>query len=151
MKQKPNQITFGLQQIKTEQFATFEEVLCDGGKTGLTTNVKFGADLSHRIVGVIMSFTFNCNNSPFIKLETSCGFQIIEDDWKALKDEEKLTIPKGLAQHLAVIAVGTSRGILHAKTEGTDLNKFFLPTINVTELVKEDQVFEFEDEKSTKE
>ena len=36
--------------------------------------------------------------------------------------------------------MGTLRGVLHAKVENTPYNMFILPTINVTELVKEDIV-----------
>ena len=35
------------------------------------------------------------------------------------------------------MTIGTTRGILHAKTEGTCFNKYVLPTINVTEIIKE--------------
>ncbi len=37
-----------------------------------------------------------------------------------------------------MLCVGTARGILHAKTEGTAFNDFILPAINVEELVEED-------------
>jgi len=36
------------------------------------------------------------------------------------------------------LTVGTVRGILHTKTEGTNFNGFVIPTINVTELVTSD-------------
>lgn len=54
-----------------------------------------------------------------------------------------LVIPKGFLRHLAMLTVGTSRGILHAKTEGTCFNKYVLPTINVTLIIKEDATFNF--------
>ena len=37
-----------------------------------------------------------------------------------------------------MIAVGTARGILHAKTEATKFNQFLIPPINVVELIKDD-------------
>ena len=43
--------------------------------------------------------------------------------------------------HLIVLTIGTVRGILHAKTEGTKYNSYILPTINVAELIKTDIVF----------
>ncbi len=58
-------------------------------------------------------------------------------------DINTLIVPKGLLCHLAMLTVGTSRGILHAKTEGTCFNKYVLPTINVTEIIKEDASFDF--------
>ena len=52
-----------------------------------------------------------------------------------------VSFPKGFMAHLAVITVGTTRGVLHAKTENSKFNKYFLPTINVNELVKNDISF----------
>lgn len=137
------QISFGLRHIKTEQFATFEENLCDGENVQLTTDIKFAVNNETSMIGVLAKFQFKCNNQPFIKLVASCHFQIKADDWKLMLEKNQITIPKGLAQHLAVLTVGTSRGILHAKTEGTQLNRFFLPPLNLTEIVKSDQVFTF--------
>ena len=48
-----------------------------------------------------------------------------------------------------MITVGTLRGVLHAKTENTEFNEFFLPTINVTDLIKEDIRFNLDDQKNT--
>jgi hypothetical protein len=39
-----------------------------------------------------------------------------------------------------MLCVGTLRGVLHAKTENSVYNKFYLPTINVNDLVKTDIV-----------
>lgn len=46
---------------------------------------------------------------------------------------------------MAVLAVGTTRGILHTNTENTPFNQFLIPAINVAQLVKEDFKFLFGD------
>jgi hypothetical protein len=56
-------------------------------------------------------------------------------------DEKEIILPCGFAQHLLVLTIGTVRGILHAKTEGTAYNQYVLPTINVAEMLKEDVKF----------
>jgi len=43
----------------------------------------------------------------------------------------------------AMLTAGALRRILHAKTEGTSFNKYVLPTINVTGIIKEDAKFSF--------
>ncbi len=53
-----------------------------------------------------------------------------------------LTLEKGFARHLSVIAVGTARGVLHSKTEDTDLNHIALPLINIEEVLQEDVIIE---------
>ena len=55
---------------------------------------------------------------------------------------KKLTVPKKLLQPITMLTVGTSRGILHAKTENTPFNQFHIPLINIEELIKEDKVLE---------
>lgn len=46
-----------------------------------------------------------------------------------------------------MLTIGTTRGVLHSKTENTPFNSFLLPTLNVMELVKKDVVFKLEGEK----
>lgn len=60
------------------------------------------------------------------------------------KDNTKLTVDKGFLQHMAMITVGTTRGILHSKTDNTRFNKYHLPTINVARLISENRIFNFE-------
>jgi len=51
---------------------------------------------------------------------------------------KSIILPVSLITHMAVLTVGTARGILHSKTENTKFNKYLLPTINVTESLKSD-------------
>jgi hypothetical protein len=44
--------------------------------------------------------------------------------------------------HLAMITTSTCRGVLFAKTEGTEFYKFIIPTLNVTGMINEDAEFE---------
>jgi len=71
-------------------------------------------------------------------VEATCIFHIEPSDWEMLIIEKGLLIPKVFITHLTLLTIGTVRGILHAKTEGTNFNGFLLPTVNVTELVTAD-------------
>jgi hypothetical protein len=84
--------------------------------------------------------SFESNKNRFLSIEASCQFKITEDAWSNFLDQDTntLKVSKGFLSHLAVLTIGTTRGILHAKTEGTCFNKYVLPTINVTEIIKED-------------
>jgi hypothetical protein len=42
-----------------------------------------------------------------------------------------------------MLTIGTTRGVLHAKTEHTLFNQYLLPTINVNDIVKEAVEIEF--------
>ena len=65
-------------------------------------------------------------------------FCIEPNDWDTFINEVAIIVPKSVITHFCVLTVGTVRGILHSKTEGTNYNGFVVPTINVTELVTGD-------------
>ena len=133
-------IGFKLQNIETEQFATFEDAFTEGEQVSLSTNLKFGLDEEKQIIAVILSVQFLQKKSPFLKLDAGCHFSISESSWNEFlnKDKSKIVFPKGFITHLSVLTIGTVRGILHEKTNNTPYNNYLLPTINVTEMITED-------------
>ena len=143
MNKKSSGIGFALRKVTTEQFAILEEGFNDKGKIKLNTSLRFAADASKKIVAVFALFTFYSDQKPFIKIEAGCHFSIKDTAWGAMVDNKtnKLNVPKGFLGHLAMLTVGTTRGILHTKTEGTCYNQYVLPTINVSEIIKEDVSF----------
>jgi hypothetical protein len=143
MKKKENSIGFALSKVSTEQFAVIEDGFNNKGNIGLNTSLRFAADKKQRYVAVFASFTFYSDQSPFLIIEAGCHFSIKEAAWKEMLEAESktLTVPKGFLCHLAMLTIGTTRGILHAKTEGTCFNKYVLPAINVTEIIKGDASF----------
>lgn len=142
----PTKVGFALQKITTEQFALIESGFVDNGNIKLKIDLRFAADDVQKVVSVFSSFTFESEQKPFIIIETGCHFNINDETWVQMyrTEEKKIHLPKELITHLAVLTIGTTRGILHAKTENTCFNKYLLPTINVTELVKEDAIFSFD-------
>lgn len=148
-----DQITFGLRQITTEQFAIIESAFDEAkGNFELGTGLRFGFNTDKRIITPLLAINFSQDKSPFLLLEIGCHFEIIEEHWKNLfnSNTKELKLPKELARHLVMLTVGTLRGVLHAKTENTPFNKFFIPTINVNDLVKEDLLIKTNDSIATK-
>ncbi|PZO31280.1 MAG: hypothetical protein DCF13_01470 [Flavobacteriaceae bacterium] len=138
-----DQISFGLRSITTEQFAIIESAFDKSNeKVELGNGLRFGFNLEKRSIIVLLSVNFNQDKGPFLILEIGCYFEIIKEDWDKLynPDHAEIKLPIALARHLVVLAMGTLRGVLHAKVENTSFNMFLLPTINVTEFVKEDVV-----------
>lgn len=136
-----NEIGFALAGIKTEQFAVFEEIFVGNKKVELTTNFNFKMNDDEKRIGVYATFQFEQGKKAFIKLVVSCHFDIHEDALQEFTKNKEITLPLLFMRHLCVITIGTARGILHCKTEGSMLNVFILPTIDVTQLLKEDVVF----------
>lgn len=141
METKKN-IGFRLLNIITEQFATFEvENIPD--ENDLQSDLQFSINPNNRVITCRMKFQFLHASQPIVVLTVVCNFDVEENSWNEnILSNKKITLPKHLLEHLCVITVGTSRGILHAKTENTTFNKFIIPTLNVTTLVEKDIVFE---------
>jgi hypothetical protein len=143
--EKKNQVGFVLRKITTEQFAIIESSFDKTNQNIEVSNgVRFAVNLNHKMVNTIVSVQFIQNENPFLILEISCIFEIIEENWSEMfnPDLEQITLPKSIATHFVVLAIGTLRGVLHTKVEHTIFHDFLLPTINVTEIVKEDVIIE---------
>lgn len=141
MRKVDTQVGFALKGIKTEQFAIFEENYASKKDTDLSTELQFKLDQTNKQIAVFLGFEFMQGKKVFIKIQVSCHFKIEENSWKSFIQGNKLIVPKGFLAHLAMITTGTSRGILFAKTEGTQFSKFIAPTLNVSEMIQEDATF----------
>lgn len=140
MGKEAQNIKFGLSRISTEQFAIIDDNFSSSKGIHLKTNLRYGADGSSKMISCFVEIVFESENKPFLKVEGGCHFSIGDKSWDELKDENSVNLPKGFVRHLAVLTVGTVRGILHTKTEGTDFNKYVLPTVDITAIIKEDAV-----------
>ncbi len=136
-------IGFSLKKLTTQQFAIIEDVVKDGENIELKTSVNFGFDPQKKMIAVFFYVSFLQKNTPFLILETASHFHILDESWSSFEsnNQKEIIVPKGFISHLVMLAIGSSRGVLHAKTENTKYNKFLLPTINVNELIKEDVKF----------
>jgi hypothetical protein len=142
MDNKP-QIGFALNRITTEQFAVFENVFDEREEININAEVRFGADYESKVIAAFALFKFEQNQSVFLLIEASCHFNIDDNAWKSFSDaEHKLKVDKGFLSHLAMFTVGTARGILHSRTEGTRFNEYCLPTINLSEMITNDAFFD---------
>lgn len=144
MKATENNIGFALRKISTIRFATIEEVHKKKGEETLTTSVKFGINKEAHYLSVLVTIQYEKQKSPFLLAEVACDFNIVKPAWEKFKVEgsDAIEVPKGFITHLTVLTIGTVRGILHAKTEGTIFNGYVLPTLNVSELVTENIRFQ---------
>lgn len=141
---RKDKVGFRLLKITTEQFAVIENSFDEKANIQLGIEFEFGVDDEHRILASLVRFELLTNNKPFLLIHVRCDFDIEEDAWADFlcEEEKSVCFPKGFVGHIAMLTVGTARGVLHAKTENTKYNQFFLPAINITNFVKEDVTFE---------
>jgi hypothetical protein len=135
-------ISFNLVKIKTDQFALFEENHLEKGNIKLSTNLSFGLNTDDKVFSVTTKFTFEIKKKPFMTIQVSSFFQIEDTAWNNFNTNGQMVFPKAFVAHMAMITVGSARGVLHAKTEETIFNKYILPTLNVAEMIPEDVVFD---------
>ena len=136
---------FEIQEIQTVEFATLTKSIDPDKIIRLDSNLQFG--IYPEVNGIVCEITIELyeEEKMILKLVTNCNFIVENNSWEKLKTEEnKISLPKGFLSHLATISMGTTRGILHTKTENTIFNHFTLPLINVKEMIQEDQPFEIE-------
>lgn len=141
-----NQLGFALTGLRTVSFAIIEAANKKTGKTNLITGLSFGLDIDDNVVTCSTRFSFEKKQDhPFLLLEIQALFEIEKNDFvnKMKQDDNSYLIAKGLAIHFAVLTIGSARGVLHAKTEGTPYNDYLLPTIDVNDMISEDIIFEF--------
>ena len=132
-----------MNRIRVDQFAILTDSI-PPEDLSLGFAISFGVAPSIHEVCTTVRFDISHAESPLLILELSCFFEIREEDWNKVKQDNKVIIPKGLLAHFGVHTIGTARGILHCKTEGTQLNAFILPPINVSERITEDIIIEID-------
>lgn len=142
MENKDKNIEFSIKNINTEQFALFEENRFDNGKINLETNLSYGLNVIERDFIISIKFTFEMKKKPFMSIQVNCNFEIGFESFNDLIIDNKIKVPNWFIAHMAMITVGTSRGILHSKTDGTIFNKYIIPTINVAQMIPEDVIFD---------
>ena len=132
-------IAFQIVGIKTEEFAIIEELFDKKNEQiQLGLDFSFAVDAEKRAVACSAEVKFLQDVKPFIKLKITNTYIVDENSWKRLEKDKKVILPKNFATHLLVLTIGTLRGVLHSKTEGTEFNRFVLPTLNVSDVINED-------------
>ena len=143
MEKKEASFSFALNEIVTKQFAIIKDAYKKGeASTDLAANLLFGCDPETRRVAVDFTFRFEQQGKQFLVIEVSTAYLIAPESWERMLDDDKVTIPRGLATHLAILSIGNVRGVLHAKTENTEFNWLMIPLYYVADDVKFDLVID---------
>lgn len=129
-------VRFRMFKINVCQFA----ILADAPSVSVSIENKVGLDFSkeNRNIRVNMEFNFSDGMKSLMLLKMNCEFNIHKEDWDSFTKDGVTIISKSLIDYLIVQTVGTARGILHCKTEGSPFNCIVLPPIDVSHKVKED-------------
>ena len=133
------EIQFKYAAIRTDQFATFDYPnITTIKECTVSGEVQTGNNFDARTIMIPVLSNIKFEDSLVMTIKVSSFFEIEEESWNDLKKEDFVVVPKEFLYHIGGLAVSTTRGILYAKTEGTDLNRFILPIIYMDQVIKGD-------------
>jgi len=138
---KKEPLRFRIYQIETIQFALLQDKM---SRDDLSFSVRFGyqLDYQNKLIRTIFKFDLLHNDHPAVVIEVAVDFNIESESFESqIEKEHEYRVPKDFAIHLAMVTVGTTRGILHEKTRNTPFNTFPIPTIDLTQSIKNDLIF----------
>ena len=134
---KESVLAFALVGIETMQFAILNEVV-EAEKLAFTASFSFGMDAKQNAVACVFKYQLFSGEIAALVIETSVNFAVSEDDFElTIAQKGECVLPKNFAIHLAVITVGTARGILHEKTRHSPLHIYPIPSIDVASEITE--------------
>ncbi len=131
-------IPYRLFKIETKQFAMFPDLFVAGKEMTVSTELSFTPSTDRTAIRSIVTLKYKQEYDLLMILELACFFKIAPEGWDEMKENNRWKVPADFLRYMGTIVVGTARGVLHTKTEGTVLNACVLPPINVAELVTED-------------
>lgn len=140
-------ISYRFSKIETKQFAIFPDSFNTQKDIETTINLNFAVDLRRTNIRCLVTITAsqNENEKRILILELACFFDIAQEGWKEIQIEDHWKVPVEFLRYIASITIGTARGVIHAKTEGTALNSFILPPFNLTEGIQKDYIISSKD------
>lgn len=136
-------IKFRMDNIRVPQFAIIKETP-DNDLYSVNTSISFKVSEETRHIACICKFDFlDESDTMLFTGEIMCEFAIFPKDWdeKIIK-YDKIVVPRELLEFLAVHTVGTSRGILYCKSEGTPYASYIIPPLNLRAIITEDAEFD---------
>jgi len=143
MENQSNIISFKLQSAKIEKSLINEENYLEAQIFDISTSIGVAVYNTEKLIGVFLEIEYLQSEKMLVNAKISCHFEFTEETWKNMLDidQSNIIIPKDFFGHLVGLTLGTMRGVLISKTEGTVFSTFVLPIIETSELIKEDGKF----------
>lgn len=132
--------------INTLDFrVSYPVAVIDENRMALNVHSGFALDGDGHYISALAGFGWhNTDESnvseqiPFLNVVIETIFEIFNFDEIVVKNEDgSCALPIAFARTLFTIAAGTARGVCHAKTEGSYLNRFFLPILDAHSIVQD--------------
>ena len=129
-------IPYRISRIETVQFALFPDNFNNGQEVRVNTNCGYNVRSDVQQVRNVINVNYLQEDKLLMVAELACYYDIAPEGVKSIKAEGK--IPVDFLRYMGSISVGTIRGLIHAKTEGSVLNPVVLPPVNLEEAIQND-------------
>ena len=137
-----NSIPFRIFKIENDPIVLHADAFNQQFDMDFEFQVSYNGSLNDRIIGCKTEYLFKQKDVVISDLTVYCYFLIEAGFVQSETTEGKLVLDKEFLRYLATISVGTARGIQHAKTQGTVLNPFVIPPINLMNIDIQDFTLE---------
>lgn len=133
------QISFRYSHIRIDEFATLNGST-DQRRLDFQTSGEIQTGFSYEAKSILITVHSNVelDDQLLMTIKVSSQFEIEPDCWERLKKDGFVVIPMDFLRHIGGLAVSSTRGIVFAKTEGTDLNSYILPLIQMDQVILSD-------------
>ena len=129
-------IEYNIVEIKTNQFAIFENAQETGGKKSINTSFSYGIDVNEKRFICIVDIVYKLDESPVIKIQTQAVYKLKEQSFQIFIEGEDFIMDPQFVKHFTNLLLNTTRGILICKLENTQYNQNILPEINLEDVIK---------------
>jgi hypothetical protein len=138
-------ISYRFSKIEIKQFAIFPDLYDSQQNTETTINLNFAVNLKRTNIRCTALIIASQKEKHILILELAYIFDIAPEGWQEMQNGDTWKVPIEFLRYMGSITVGTARGIIHVKTEGTVLNSFILPPFNLADSIKEDYIIHQKD------
>ena len=141
---KNHSVGFSLYKIHLDQFAVIDDNYIDNEVVSLEVGIQYAVNQEKKRLRCSIRVGFIQKECTFMVIQANHEYDIDPDSWELYEDSDhkKILFPKGFVRHLAFLTVGSLRGMLYVKTENTKFSRYFLPTINLNDLIPADIEFD---------
>lgn len=137
-KKNDKSISFSLKRIKVLSFSINEKIGYNFSKgVAFEINPASNIDLKNKEFRLLLSISYN-SIAPKVLNIASCEIEIVFQLPSLLnfsRIEDFLLIPANILYTLVNIAIGTSRGILFEKLNGSRLRDYYFPIVDIPAFV----------------
>jgi hypothetical protein len=132
----PNAVSFGITRFREVDFS-----ITPGGLQASTEMaLEYLCEFSLQFLDGSVSFTTQIdvkegNTNDVLKLTTELVIKFDSESWDRMKNDEIVNVPKQFIANAVICAVGSTRGLLTAKTIGTSMQSIILPLLSISTLL----------------